>query len=244
MSDRMLQAFGGVVLAVLLTAGPGLAADQPAPKLAFLTPADIEASHILPPPPVDGSPAAAEELAELHRIAAATTPERWAQAQWDNDNEDGTVFQSAIAPGYDLKALPATAKLLAEVRNEEAIAASAAKTYFKRNRPWIVDGTLKTCSRDEKPQTSYPSGHSTMAFAMGVVLSKAMPELAPQIMGRAQDYAESRLVCGMHYRADIVGGETLGTAVAVQLLKDPKFQEDLEAAKAELKAAHLTGMAG
>lgn len=230
----------GVAL-VCLTA-QGHAADKP--TLAFLTEADVEPSHLLPPPPVDGSAIAKDELAELHRIGAVTTPAEFETAKWDNDHEDGTIFQSAIAPGFDLDKLPATAKLLKEVRTEEAIAASKAKDYFKRNRPWIVDGSLKTCSRDEKPQSSYPSGHSTMAFSMAVVLTKAMPELSGNIMGRARDYAYHRMVCGMHYRADIVGGQTLGTAVAVMLLKDPRFQADLAAAREELKAAGLTGQAG
>lgn len=239
-----------VILAcVALAAALGLArvaaaADAPPPPaprvLAYLTADDIDPARLLPPPPIDGSAQALAEVAELRRIAAAATPDRWARAKWDNDNEDGTIFQSAIAAGYDLKALPATARLLDEVRNEESIASSRAKVLFKRNRPWIVDPSLKTCSRDEKPQTSYPSGHTTMAFAMAVVLAQAMPDIAPQIMSRAGDYAESRLVCGMHYRADIVGGQTLGTAVAVQMLHNPAFQADLAAATAELQAAHLT----
>ena len=247
MRHQRTSLFAAACVALLLSV-PGHAADKPAaspkPALAFLSEADVEPTHLLPPPPVDGSAIARAELAELKRIGAVTTPDQFAQAKWDNDHEDGMIFQSAIAPGFDLASLPATAKLLAEVRTEEAIASTAAKNTFKRNRPWIVDTTLKTCSRDEKPQTSYPSGHSTMGFAMAVVLTRAMPELSGNIMGRARDYAYHRMVCGMHYRADIVGGQTLGTAVAAMLLKDPKFQEDLDAARAELKAAHLTGMAG
>ena len=122
--------------------------------------------------------------------------------------------------------------------------ADAAKSYFKRNRPWIVDPKLKTCSRQDAPQSSYPSGHTTMGFAMAVVLTRAMPELSGNIMGRAREYAYHRLVCGMHYRADIVAGQTLGVAVAAQLLKDPRFLADLDAAREELKAAGLTGRAG
>ncbi|HEX7760723.1 MAG TPA: phosphatase PAP2 family protein [Caulobacteraceae bacterium] len=249
MRHQRTGSFAAACVALLL-AVPGHAADAPAPAaspkpaLAFLTPADVDPARLLPPPPVDGSTIAQAELAELRRIGAGTTPDEFAEAQWDNDHEDGMIFQSAIAPGFDLANLPATAKLLAEVRTEESVASSTAKAYFKRNRPWIIDGSLKTCSRDEKPQTSYPSGHSTMGFAMAVVLSKALPELSGSLMVRARDYAYHRMVCGMHYRADVVGGQTLGTAVAAMLLKDPKFQEDLEAAKAELKAAHLTGNAG
>jgi acid phosphatase (class A) len=228
-------------LAMLLGA-PGHAAD--APTLAFLTAADVEPTHLLPPPPVDGSAQARDELAELRRIAAVTTPAEFEQAKWDDEHEDGMIFQSAIAPGFDLTKLPATAKLLAEVRNEESVAGKAAKSYFKRNRPWIVDPKLKTCSREDAPQSSYPSGHTTMGFAMAVVLTKAMPELSGNLMGRARDYAYHRLVCGMHYRADIVAGQTLGVVVATEMLKDPRFQADLDAAREELKAAGLTGRAG
>jgi acid phosphatase (class A) len=120
----------------LVLAAPAGAADK---TQGFLTPPDVDAAHLLPPPPIDGSPAALAEMAELHRISAATAPERWAQAKWDNDNEDGTIFQSALTPAFDLKVLPATAKMLDEVRNEESIASSQAKGAFKRNRPWIVD---------------------------------------------------------------------------------------------------------
>jgi acid phosphatase (class A) len=220
-------------------AGPVLAA----PQLAFLKPADVQPATLLPPPPPEGSDAAAAEMQELHRIAAATTPERWTQAKWDNDNENGTIFQSAIAPGFDLAAMPATAKLLNEVQHEDDAAAGMAKTYFKRTRPPFLDATLKTCQTEKSPQTSYPSGHATMGYSMAVVLSAAMPELGPQLMTRARDYAESRLVCGAHFRSDVNAGQVLGTTVAVLLLHDPAFQKDLDAARAELRAAHLTGEA-
>ena len=230
-----------LVLVGALVCGASAWADDP--KLKFLKDDDINAALLLPPPPADGTDAANAELAELQRIAKATTPERWAQANYDYLHEDGTMFQVAIAPGFDLSQLPATAKLLSDVRGDEAIFASRAKNYFKRNRPWIIDPALKTCSTKEGAQSSYPSGHATMAFAMGVVLAKTMPELATQILARAKDYSEERLVCGMHYRSDIEGGQTLGSAVAVLLLRNPDFEADLAAAKAELTAAHLTGMA-
>jgi len=238
MARRVAGIAAALLFALAMAAGTVAHAQQKA--LQYLTPADIDAGHLLPSPPLDGSPEDKAELAELHRIAATTSKARWDQATWDAKNENGTIFQSAIAPGFDLSALPATAHLLADVRNEEAIAASKAKDHFKRNRPWVVDPRLKTCSRDDDPQSSYPSGHTTMAFAMAVVLAAAMPDNAAQLMNRARDYAYSRLVCGAHYRSDIVGGQSLGTAVAVQLLHNERFQADLQAAEQELVGAHLT----
>lgn len=78
-----------------------------------------------------------------------------------------------------------------------------------------------------------------MAFAMAVVLARAAPELAPQLMRRASDYSVSRLICAAHFRSDIVAGQTLGSEVAVLLLRDPRFEADLDAARAELQSAHL-----
>jgi acid phosphatase (class A) len=237
MKRRALFVILGAAMLVALGGGSASAQQK---TLQFHSPTDIDPVRLLPAPPADGSPANQAELAELKRIAAETAPDRWDQAKWDADNENGTIFQSAIAPGFDLSALPATAHLLADVRNEEAIAAAKAKDYFKRTRPWILDDSLKTCDREDPPQSSYPSGHSTMAFAMAVVLAQAMPDNAAQIMARARDYAESRLICAAHWRSDIVAGQELGAVIGGELLQNAKFHLELVAARQELQAAHLT----
>jgi acid phosphatase (class A) len=235
-----------LIFAAVLAAAPAPAAPAtpayaaPHRELVFLTPQDVAPAQLLADPPADQSAQARAERAELHAIGRAASRQRHQQAHWDYEHEDGTIFGTVLGPAYDLRALPATARLLDEVRNDEAIAASLAKGLFKRNRPWLVDPSLRTCARTEQPQSSYPSGHSTMAFAMAVVLAQAMPDRGPALLNRARDYAYSRLVCAMHYRSDTTAGETLGTAVAVMLLRDPKFRQDVEAAHAELAAAHLT----
>jgi acid phosphatase (class A) len=238
MRVRIGRIIAGAALLIFIGVAQGAGAQTR--TLQFLAPSDIDPMRLLPAPPADGSATDAAELAELHRIAADTTGDQWDQAMWDSANEDGTIFQSVIAPGFDLGVLPATAHLLAEVRNEESIAAAKAKDYFKRNRPWVRDGSFKTCSRDDAPQSSYPSGHATMGFAMAVVLAQAMPDNAAQIMNRARDYATSRLVCAAHFRSDVVAGQALGTAVAAELLQNARFHQDLLAAAQELQAAHLT----
>ena len=205
----------------------------------FLTRADYDPALLLPPPPADDSPAAKTDLAELEQLQAGRTPAQYAHAKSDGEIENPTIFKIAIGDGFDLAALPATAKLLADVRSDEKDAVSVAKKYFRRNRPWVLDPGLQSCSRGDDPQSSYPSGHSTMGYSMAVVLASLMPEKAPAILARASDFAHSRLVCGVHYRSDIVAGEALGTAIAVMLLHNPQFKPEYDAAEAELKAAHL-----
>src|SRR5579863_1599837 len=112
--------------AVLMLASTLAVYAQPAhapKKLKVLTAAEIDPSRLLPPPPADGSDTQKQELADLKRLLAARTPERFAQAKWDDEHEDSTIFASVLGPAFDLNTLPATAKLLAEVENDQSIAA-------------------------------------------------------------------------------------------------------------------------
>ena len=236
-----------LVLASLLSApaGSGLAqappaAAKPVKVLMALTPSDINPYRLIAPPPSEGSEAHMNDLAALHRVISERTPERLAQAKWDDEHEDPSMYYSTIGGGFDLAALPATSALLAVVMNDQAIAASAAKKAFPRKRPWASDATIPTCDPDDKPLTSYPSGHATMAFSVGLVLATLMPEKAEAIEARAADYAFSREVCGSHYGRDTEASHALGNAVAIELLNSAAVQPKLLAAQAELRRARLT----
>ena len=227
----ILRRGAGALVGVALFCAPAFAG------AGLLSPAQYEAAMLLPPPPATGSARVVAERTELHAIEKARTPETLKRAQSDNDTKDATIFAEVMGPGFDLKKLPATAKLFADVRVEEKLAADAAKTFFKRDRPWIADDKLKPCSKEDAPQTSYPSGHATMGYSMGVVLAHLVPEKAQPIMTRAAEYAESRLVCGMHFRSDIEAGQVLGTVVALELLQNPTFKTEYDAAVEELRTA-------
>jgi acid phosphatase (class A) len=240
--------------ALLATGAAGHAADAPAPApapaaalaakpvktLMVLTPYDIDPSRLLPPPAADGSDAQKAELADLHRIADTVTPERMAQAKWDDDHEDTSLFYETIGGGFDLKALPATAALMAIVANDTSIGSGAAKKLFARKRPWAVDPTLHTCDPGDKPLTSYPSGHSVVGYSQAFVLAALIPEKAQALQARAADYAFSREVCGSHYRSDTEASHALSAALATLLLANPALKPKIEAARAELRAAHFT----
>lgn len=207
---------------------------------AFLSASDTDPKALLPSPPADDTAAAKAELAELDRIQSQRTPAEFARADHDFRTRDGSIFADAIGPAFVLSKLPVTARMLENVQKDENAAASVAKDYFHRTRPWILDPALNACSKNDAPQSSYPSGHSTMAYALAVVLASLVPEKAPAIMARAADYAENRLVCGMHRRRDIQAGQVLGTVVAELLLHKPRFRAEFDAAKRELQAAHVT----
>jgi acid phosphatase (class A) len=168
---------------------------------------------------------------------------------WDASHEDPTPFVAVIGPGFDLVKLPATAKLLADVQYESDVSAGMAKEYFKRKFPVTAempaDYSQWSCDAvDRKPETrplrSYPSGHTTLGFSLGVVLANLMPQKSQTILARSQSYGYSREVCGDHYHADVDAGRVLGTVVGVLLVHNDALKPEMEAAKAELKAAGLT----
>ncbi len=189
----------------------------------------------MPPPPPEDSPLQLRDLAEVRAMIVASTPDRRAQAKWDDDHEDPSIFYATIGSGFDLKNLPATAALMAVVMNDEAIAASAAKKTFPRRRPWSADHTISTCDPDDKPLTSYPSGHATMGYTVSVILANLIPEKASALQTRASDYAESRVICGSHYRTDGEASRALGTALAIEMLTAPSLQDKIRSARSELR---------
>ena len=237
----------------VLACGVSGAQAQPAPAMdaakapatsKFLAPGDLDVSVILPPPPLAGSLAASAELAELHALTAGRTPERLAQAQHDAAVEDVTAIAEVFGPALDLGKFPATARLFADLRREDSVAAKGAKNLFRRPRPWEVDTTvaadpaLAACDKGET-KTSYPSGHATMGYTAAAVLAQLMPGNAKLILARASDYAESRVICGVHFPSDTEASHVLATALVAKLMTKPEFQAEFAAAQAELTAAHL-----
>ena len=208
---------------------------------AMLDPAVIDAAHILPPPPVAGSPLARAEVAELKAIHARSTPDMIAAAARDSKDEKPDMFNAAL--GFDLTQYPQTTGLMEMVIAEEDVDAKTAKKFFHRDRPWIVDNSIQTCtakSPAKASNNSYPSGHSTLAFAMGEVLANLIPPKSQLILARSQEFAENRLVCGVHFRSDITAGQQFGTVLARALMENPQFQAQMQAARAELRAAGRT----
>lgn len=234
LSAAITAALAGSCLAQTAPAAP-----KPPKVLQLLAPADIDPNRLLPPPSVDGSEANRAELAEIHRIIGAASPDRMAQAKWDDDHEDPSMYAATIGAGFDLAKLPATAEVLAIVQNDASVAASTAKKTFQRKRPWVVDATVKTCDPDDKPLTAYPSGHATLGYSLGMTLAVLIPEKSQAFMARASDYAFSRVVCGSHYPSDTQASQALAASFVTALLKDPQFQARMKTAHAELQVAKL-----
>jgi acid phosphatase (class A) len=224
-------------LSLLVTAAALAGAAPGGGKAPLLSTADIDPVLVLPPPPAAGSAQAKAELAELHAVEAGRTDAEEADARLDGDTKNATIFAGVLGPDFDLAKLPATSALLALVRASEKATVDHGKDEFKRQRPYAIDTTLKSCKRNDDPLSSYPSGHTSMAFSMGETLARLVPEKAGPLLARAQRYGQSRIVCGQHFRSDVSAGQMLGLLIAERLMAKPVFRAAFVAARAELVRA-------
>jgi undecaprenyl-diphosphatase len=61
-----------------------------------------------------------------------------------------------------------------------------------------------------KDKFSFPSGHSTTAFAVAVCLGSFYPEIRPALLALAANVAVSRVILGMHFMSDVLAGSGVG----------------------------------
>jgi len=99
---------------------------------------------------------------------------------------------------------------------------------------------------------SYPSGHTTYGYMGAVLLAVLVPDRYPQMVTRAAEYGNDRILMGAHYAMDVVGGRSLALYTLAHLLaNDPiymgrslrrarpisDFQAALKRARADMTAA-------
>jgi len=65
---------------------------------------------------------------------------------------------------------------------------------------------------------SFPSGHSLHAAAFALLLSAFYPALAPLLWFYALLVAVARVILGLHYPSDVVGGGLIGACTAAIIL--------------------------
>jgi acid phosphatase (class A) len=222
------------VMTVVLAAALVLAREAAAEE-HFVTPAMVDLTILLIAPPAPGSAQAAAELEELRAIQRTRTPERVALARADVE-ESVWRFADVMGAAFVPERLPRVAALFAILVADVEVVTATPKRGFGRRRPYRVARDLEpACPRPGR--NSYPSSHATAGHAMAGILAAMVPERRDAIMARASQFAESRLVCGVHYRSDIEAGRISGIAMAAAALASPGFQEPFAAARAELRAA-------
>ena len=151
----------------------------------------------------------------------------------------GAIYKAARDAGQ----LPKTAALLNKENGLVGRGGSTgpAKNHYANPRPYVA--FPERLQYRDKPggnawaghDGSYPSGHTSQAFWQGVSLATMLPELAPQILARASDAGNNRIVMGAHYPIDVMAGHMMGQKIVQRRWADPEFRDLYAQAATELR---------
>jgi membrane-associated phospholipid phosphatase len=95
---------------------------------------------------------------------------------------------------------------------DAAIACWDTKYTYWLARPVTMDPSLTTVF-STPPFPSYPSGHSTMSTAASIVMRELFPSSSHSWHRKAEEASLSRVWAGVHYRFDVIDGDSLGARV-------------------------------
>jgi len=91
-------------------------------------------------------------------------------------------------------------------------------------RPFQVSDQIKLDPRygivQSQNSAAFPSGHTTAGTALMLALAMEVPQLYQSILARGADIGNSRLVLGVHYALDVIGGRILATQEMVKYLNN------------------------
>jgi acid phosphatase (class A) len=205
----------------------------------------VDGVALLPPPPAPGSAAqAADDAAYRAAIAEQGSP-RWALAAADADlRKIPEAFTCALGTPIDAGRAPHLTMLVRRVASDGGLATLPTKVHYRRARPFVaLDGPTCTPADEAalRKDPAYPSGHSALGWAVGLVLIQVAPDRANELAQRALAYGQSRVLCGVHWPTDVVAGRTLASSVVAQLQSNADFEAQLAQARKEYARMRASG---
>lgn len=194
-----------------------------------------------------------ENLEKVIEVNNSVADDREAQLRALDDAHDDPPYLMSDALGvtvgqyfrdaWDEGKLPKTQQLLSGNLARAGGAASstfAEKYYYDYERPFNAApdriNHYERGEEDTRPSSpSFPSGHTNKAAWTASLMALMVPEAGPQIHARAAEAGHNRMVLGVHYPLDVIGGRMTGNAAAADRWADGEFRALVEAAAEEVR---------
>ena len=142
----------------------------------------------------------------------------------DKGNENSTWADEKSTYG-------AMVHLVNAVRSTGA-STSIAKAFYRYMRPFrwtdsslVIELLQPYIKSDAYSDGGFPSGHTSAAYLTAYALAYAVPERYHELITRASELGNNRIVAGVHSCLDVMGGRVMATAVAAAALNDENNTE-------------------
>ncbi|PIJ49871.1 phosphatase PAP2 family protein [Erwinia sp. OLTSP20] len=196
----------------------------------------------MPPPPKKNDPLFALDIAEYKAGYALKGTPRWKQATVDADMSTPNVariFSKPLGITISPETTPELYRIIDFLNVDGGdYAPETAKVFYHRERPFVYfkHHSCQSPAEEESLRSngSYPSGHTTYATAIALILSQLRPDHGDQLIKRAWEFGQSRVICGAHWQSDVNAGRVVGAAEYSRLQSLPKFQQAMKQAQEEV----------
>ena len=182
----------------------------------------------------------------------ANAPAGSALGAGSHDSELGLVatlvdtVRGTFASGNPSKAAyqyPRPWRMTADSRVEDTGRVDALGFPVYRSEVVVAPQLLRQRSTTPAEDGGYPSGHTNAFHLACLALAYAVPERFQELVARAYDLSDTRIVAGMHSPVDVISGRTLATALTAATLADPE-NATLKAAAREQALKYFTAKTG
>ncbi len=207
----------------------------------FVAPTDLS-ERVLPAPPAPDSKRFDEEVRCIAAQQATLSEKEKALIMSENKIAPEMIVQPVLGAKYTRESHPALYTLLAHAGSDAWRLADTNQDYWKSPRPWMADSRVELIA-PKITSYGYPSGHTTTNTVWAYVLSELFPAKHDALFKRANDIAHHRMVGGVHFPHDLEGGRALAKATFAKMKTNPAFQQELRAARAELRGAKIPHIA-
>ena len=234
-----------LVGALILAGSLGISARDHSthPAKYFLTEQEIASSlELLPPPPAEGSAQFEYDKAQYAWGKSIRETARGKQAVQDANLSAGWLndaFGEAFGSEISEEKTPELCKLIAKVHRDAGnLGTRAAKEHYMRARPFMYyNEETATPWSDEglRKNGSYPSGHTSVGWAVALVLAEINPARNLEILRRGFEFGQSRVIVGAHWQSDVDMGRIVGASIVATLHANEGFIKQLAKAKKEFE---------
>lgn len=207
---------------------------------SFLTQDEIPTgAKFLPLPPEPTDPAFEYDKLRYEWGKTMRNTERGKQAKEDAVHTleyFSKIFSEPLGVVISQENTPEISALLDRLLATTSVCNRKSKSRIMRARPFMQFNEPTPVPEDEerlRKNSSYPSGHTTMGWAIALVLSEINPSRQDEILKRGFEYGESRVIVGFHFQSDVDAARVITSALVNRLHANEEFMQQLQKAKDE-----------